>query len=556
MKTKYILLSAMTAIALCACENYLDAEYNGGTQSGSQINTTVEANPDRINSAVTGMYAKLGTPYAYFGTSSNRADDAAFPAICLSLDLNSGDMTNPQSDYDWFSVAHEFSDRTPNYANPRMRSGLLYNIIYATAEVIQAVPTDTENPDLKAKRGQAKAIRAFAYLNMVPYFQFKYVGNEDKPSVPIMADEKHPNMDPLNNPRAPMKEMYEFILSDLTDAIADLDGYTRDNKGIIDQQVVYGLRARAYLNMEKWAEAAADADSALHRGVNYTPYAMSELTKPGFYDASDHNWMWAALIPATLAGEKYATWPSQLGSFSGNAYTAGTGIYRQINKLLYDRIPATDVRRAWWLDENQQSPYLEGLTWKDEVENITYSGQDIAAAVIADVKEPMPKYSNVKFGQRSGVGSAYNDGDWCLMRAEELILLQAEATAKAGDLAKGKAILEDFVKTYRDPSFVSKAGDADAFSDEVWFQRRIELWGEGFAMGDKMRLGKNIVRFHPGQETNVPEEYQFNIAANDPWLLLRFTQTEINGNAAIEQNTGGNQPKKGEGATLTDGVTD
>jgi len=546
MKTKYLVLSALSAIVFCACDNYLTTEYNGGSQSSTQVATAVDAIPDRINSAVSGMYAKLGTPYGYFGTSQGRADDAAYPAICLSLDLNSGDMTNPESGYDWFSTAQEFSDRTPNYANPRLRSGLLYNIIYATQEVIASVPEDTENPDLKAKRGQAKAIRAFAYLNMVPYFQFKYVGNEDKPTVPLMADEKT-TIDPLNNPRAPMKDMYAYILSDLNDAIADLQGFQRDNKGLIDRQVAFGLRARAHLYMEKWAEAAADADSAV---LGYEPYAMSELTEPGFYEAGDHNWIWAVLIPQSTASNAYATWPSQIGSFSGHGYTAGTAIYRSINNLLFNKIPATDVRKAWWLDENMQSPYLENLTWGD------YKGQAIAAASIPDVKEPMYPYANVKFGQRSGIGSNYNDGDWCLMRAEEMILIKAEAYAKAGDLAKGKSILENFVKTYRDPSFVSTASSVMAFSDEVWLQRRIELWGEGFAMADKMRLNKNIVRFHPGEPTNVSEAYQFNIAANDPWLLMRFTQTELNGNSAVVQNTGGKQPVQGDGASLKDGVTD
>ena len=552
MKAKYLVLSVVSAIALCACENYLDAEYLGGSQSGKQVNQTVEAVPTRINSSVTGMYAKLGTPYAYFGSSQGRADDIAYPAICLSLDINSGDMTNIVSGYDWFSVAHEYSDRTPNYANPRMRGGLPYNIIYATAEVIQAVPDDTDNPELKAKRGQAKAIRAFAYLSMVPYFQFKYVGNETKPTVPIMADEKTA-IDPLHNPRARMDTMYAYIINDLTAAIADLEGYERDNKGLIDQQVAYGLRARAYLNMEKWAEAAADAAKAV---AGYTPYAITELTEPGFFDAGDHNWMWAALIPASTAGQSLATWPSQLGSFSGNAYVPFAGIYRCINNLLYDKIPATDVRKAWWLNANLESPYLENLTWTDEAKGIDYKGQAIAPAAIADVKEPMQAYTNVKFGQRSGVGSPYNDGDWCLMRAEEMILIQAEATAKAGDLAAGKTILENFVKTYRDPSYTCNAASEDDFSDEVWLQRRIELWGEGFAMGDKMRLNKNIIRFKQGKPTNVPEDYQFNIAAGDPWLLMRFTLTELNGNSSVEQNTGGVQPRQGDGANLTDGVTE
>jgi hypothetical protein len=169
----------------------------------------------------------------------------------------------------------------------------------------------------------------------------------------------------------------------------------------------------------------------------------------------------------------------------------------------------------------------------------------------------MDKYATVKFGQRSGVGSPYNDGDWCMMRAEEIILIQAEATAKSGNLPGGKQILENFVKTYRNPSYTSTAASVDAFSDEVWLQRRIELWGEGFAMADVMRLGKNVVRFHPGNTgSNVPETYRFNVSASDPWILLRFVQGETTNNIGVVNNEGGTQPKQGDGASLLDGVTD
>ena len=541
MKAKYIILSALSAIALTSCENFLDEHYLGGTQDKEQVAQTVDAIPERINASVSGMYAKLGEPYAYYGRSSNRADDMAYPAIALSLDLNSGDMVTIESDYDWFSVASEYSDRTPNYANPRMRQGLLYNVIYATVEVLASIPDDTENEELIAKRGQAKAIRAFAYLSLVPYYQFAYKGHEDQPTVPIMSDEN----DPLNNPRASVKDIYDYIIKDLTDAIADLEGFKRSNKGIIDQNVAYGIRARAYLYMEEWAKAAEDAEKAMN---GYTPYAMSELTEPGFYNASDHSWIWAILIPSETAGQAVATWPSQLGSFSGNGYTAGTGIYRMINTLLWNKIPTSDVRRAWWVDENLESPYLENLTWKDEAEGITYKGQEIGPAKIADVKEPFIPYSNVKFGQRSGIGSPYNDGDWCLMRSEEMILIRAEALAKAGDLAAGKALLQSFVQGNRDPQFTSKASTVEAFSDEVWLQRRIELWGEGFAQADRMRLNKNIFKYRKGDNnSNVPENYRFNIPAGDPWLLMRFPTTEINGNAAIVQNEGGTLPQPGDG---------
>lgn len=535
-----------------ACQD-MDLHYQGSSVDEEQMVEAVEAIPSRVNSSVSGMYSVLNTPYTFFGATQGRADDFGYPCVALGQDLNSGDMVNEVSGYDWFSPALEWSDRTPTYANPQIRLGLFYKVIYAANDALGSMPTgEIENADLRSKRGQALAIRAWSYLSLAPYFQFKYVGNEDKPSVPLVIGAGE---DARNNPRAPLSDLYAQIMKDLDQAIADLQGYKRENKGIIDERVAYGFRARANMYMEKWAEAAKDADSAL---VDYTPATAAEIKAgtPGFYNASDHNWMWALLMPQELIGDELASWPSQLGSFSGSAYVAYAGIYRSINKILYDLIPADDVRKGWWLDEAKTSPYLEGLSWYDQAEDITYTGQDIVGAAISNVKEPMCAYANVKFGQRSGVGSPYNDGDWCMMRAEEMIFIKAEATAMAGNLEAGKTVLENFVKTNRQPSYTCSAATAEELQNAVWFQRRIELWGEGFAMSDVMRLGKNVVRVVEGKTTNYPEEYQFNIASDDPWMLLRFVNKEVTNNAGIVNNEGGRQPKQDDGKGLKDGVTD
>lgn len=557
MKTnKILVLGTLAAFLFSGCQD-LDLHYLGSTLDEEQVVSAVEAIPERVNSSISGMYALLGRPYVYFGTSSGRADDFGYPSVALGQDMNSADMPAIESDYDWFSPAISWEDRDPTYANPQNRLGLFYKVIYAANDALNSMPDgEIQNDDLRAKRGQARAIRAWSYLSLAPYFQFKYVGNEDKPCVPIVTGAS--GEDTRNNPRATVKAVYELIMNDLNGAIDDLKGYERENKSIIDRNVAFGIRARAYLYMEKWAEAAADADSAM---VGYTPYTMTEIQNgtPGFNMASDHNWIWALIIPDEVAGKKLASWPSWIGSFSGNAYAPWGGFYRCLNVMLYEKIPSTDVRKGWWLDADCKSPYLEGKSWNGEDEDgnkYTFTGQDIPGGVIPDVKKPMMAYANVKFGQRRGIGEPYNEGDWCMMRAEEMIFIKAEGLAKAGDLAAGKAVLESFLQTNRDPAYTCAAADVNKFSDEVWFQRRIELWGEGFAMSDVMRLGKPVVRFVEGKESNYPDIYKFNIAADDPWMLLRFVQRETTNNVALVNNDGGKLPKQGDGAGLLDGVTD
>lgn len=540
-----ILTLGCTILSSCAD---LDTAPEDKVFTSEQKKEVVAAIPERLAADVNGMFSIIGKQFCVFGATSSRDDDAGYPTVCISQDLNGPDMVSDNSNYNWFSTSSEYSDRSDTYANPYERWAVFYIQIKLANDVLASIPSDTQDATLKIYKAQAKAVRAFDYLSLVPYYQYKYKGNEDKPSIPIVTD----NMtgDPINNPRAALKDVYALILSDLDEAIKGLEGYERTSKTEIDQKVAYGLRARANLYMENWTDAAADADKAMN---GFTPYTREEVSQPTFVDSNDHNWMWAIIIRPANITDAYPSWPSTLGSFSSDSYSAGVGCYKSINNLLFNKISSTDVRKGWWVDNNLHSDNLKNVTWG------TAKGDAVASLSIKDVKLPFIPYTNVKFGQFGYIGNNINAGDWCLMRAEEMILIKAEATAMAGNLSSGKQILENFVKTYRDPSYTSKAGDASSFQDEVWFQRRVELWGEGFSMSDVMRLGKNVVRFNSSLKTNFPDAFKFNIESNDGWLLLRLPQKETNNNRGIPvsaNNNGGSQPISGSGASLKDGVTD
>ncbi len=223
-------------------------------------------------------------------------------------------------------------------------------------------------------------------------------------------------------------------------------------------------------------------------------------------------------------------------------YSAEVAVWRDINVLLYSIIPSTDIRKNWWVDENKNSPIIP-------------AGYGTQAG--------FRSYTNVKFAAYdNGFGTdAINAGDWCIMRSEEMLFIEAEAKAMGGNLPAAKTLLENWVKTYRNPSYVSHAASATDFRDEVWFQRRVELWGEGHAFFDLQRLDKNMVRFNTRIPiTNHPENFQFNLANNNAVRLLVIPQREINANNGIsdEQNNPGQSlipiaPNAGAG--LLDGVT-
>ena len=541
MKTRrYIYIGILAAVVSCSHMDELTPQ--GGIVLAEQVQKVNSVIPSRADASFNGMYTRLGAPGSVFG--GTRPDDWGFLMIGFSHDIEAADVVLANSGYNWFSACGNLTSRNADYANPYVRYAAPYNEIAAANEVLKAYTYSSEDKEVRYKIAQARAVRAFAYLNLAPYFQFGYAaGASDLPCVPLVT-ETTTNF--TENPRATVAEIYTLIIEDLTFAIENLEGYVRSDKSRIDRQVAYGLRARAYLNMEEWSLAAADAAKA---AAGYVPASLEEVSKPFLYDIDEHNWIWGYDMRSDIAlANPYATSSSWLRSFSGDGYAAACQVYACINSLLYDKIPATDVRKGWWVDASLESPLLEDVTWNG------VSGPAVARLEIDNVKMAFLPYTNVKFGMYQ-VGGTTNDEDWPFMRVEEMILIQAEGLAKSGKTAEAKVLLENFVQTYRDPSY-SVTASGRSLEDEIWFQRRIELWGEGFSNSDTRRLNKPLVRFHKGVQSNVPEAFRFNMPADDGWWLMRFTSAEKNTNLAIVDNSGGTLPVQEQHGELRDGVTD
>ena len=538
MKNIRIFSILAASAMLFACTTMDDIVPQSGTMLTSQVQETNKNIPSRANASFLGMLTSIGQPIKI--ATGGRADDFGLLMLLFSSDVEGADICIADSGYNWFSVCCDYTSRNANYWNPYLRYSYIYNEVAAANEFIASISDDAAQETLYL-RAQAYAIRAYAYLLAAPSFQFSYASSKDKPCIPLVSAD---TPDFTHNPRASVEAVYTQIMNDLNYAVENLEGYKRPSKMNIDKQVALGLRARANLAMGKWEEAAADAEAAME---GYTPASIEEVSVPTFYNIAEHNWIWGYDMTTEVAKAYiYATMDSWLRSFSGDGYAPACQVTSRINTLLWDKIPETDVRKGWWVDENLESPLIEGLLWDN--------GQPVATAEVEDVKMEYLPYTNVKFGMDK-IASITNDNDFPLMRAEEMILIRAEALAKAGSEGQGKQILEDFVKTYRDPSYSADAGGR-SFSDEVWYQRRVELWGEGFFTADRNRLEKPLVRFHGGQDSNFPDNFRFNMPATDGYLLMRFPQSEMNTNFDIVDNTGGAEPVKDQNPSLRDGVTD
>lgn len=82
-------------------------------------------------------------------------------------------------------------------------------------------------------------------------------------------------------------------------------------------------------------------------------YAVDKGIKP-------INWIWGMDVNETndIVKSGILNFPSMMSSFTGNGYSPMYA-YRAINSKLFDQIPATDVRKGWWLDENMDSKIVD-----------------------------------------------------------------------------------------------------------------------------------------------------------------------------------------------------
>lgn len=534
MNNGYFVALLGSAMLLTTSCSDLDTNPSGSTMSDGQLNEVLAQDPSKLKSEVSGMYANMieyGAIAQWYGDV--RHYDFGYASTMMMMDASGQDEPSQVSGYNWYNKPLRFVDRTANSETTYFIWNQCYKNIKVANDVLKSVDLENLSDVAKSYVGQAYAMRAFEYFTLIQLYQFTYKGHEDAAGVPLVT-EKTTEAEANNNPRAVVKDVYKQIMDDLNIAIDYLTD-SRSAKSEINRQVAYGLRARVNLVMQNWSDAAADAKKAAE---GYTPLSKEAAAAPGFNDVSASNWIWGNIVDESndIVQTGILNFPAMMCSFTGNGYSP-TYACRMINSKLWKEIPSTDVRKGWWIDENLNSSIVDSkyvVHQKDEDEEgnvVKYLAvYNQTGDEVADITEP---YTNVKFGAyKNQYGNELNACDIPLMRVEEMILIQAEATAMGGNVEEGKRILGNFVRTYRDPSYTCNATTAEGVQDAVWFQRRVELWGEGFSFTDLLRLKKPLDRTGANYEVSV----RFKLPAESPIFLYLIPEDEENHNEALVGN--------------------
>ncbi len=541
-------LAALGMTSLTGCIKEIEPQSNYVTVDQAANATGAFQNfVDAITNTMAGKFV--------YNASSQSPYDYGYTSFFLMRDVMGQDITIEDTSSEWYTTWYTCGTGLgPLYAVCQYPWTYFYGWIKSCNDVLTMAGTEPSE-EHKSGAGIAYAMRAMFYMDLAQMFaQKSYAFDKNAETVPLVLETTAVS-DLATNPRATNEVMWAQILSDLDKAETYLADYTRSDVYTPDLSVVYGLKARAYLIMEDWPNAEKYAKMAQE---GYTALTESQYTSrtSGFNTPDGNNsWMFAVRFkdddPCILQNDGDSSWGAQMiieVSESGCGYAANYGTPKRIDYHLYQTIPATDFRKKCFVDFA-----IDDMSDADAVEALSaYS--DVPEGLLTTAgATPSQKVGGLELKFRPANGEHANQYaaftvSVPLMRVEEMMLIEAEAAGMQSE-ARGIQLLTNFAKS-RDPEYVYGTHKNDTyggshateFQNEVWWQRRVELWGEGFATYDIKRYDKGIIRSYAN--TNHIKGYRWNYGGynvnsgnvHPDWMDFCIVGTETDYNAACTNN--------------------
>ena len=376
------------------------------------------------------------------------------------------------------------------------------NIIIAHTEQLLAV--EAYRADGKRVLGQAYALRALSYTMLFEWFcQGNYPVNRLTPGVPIYTEPTTTYTRGVG--RGTVAEVFVRINADFARAIELFEGATsRLHTSHLDKYSTHLWWARVHQIQENWEQALYHAEAALRRPGLTRVATMAELGQLNNRNAPSVMWAFEVIADQTGPFGPFLSHMDPEGGYGRSARQA-------IDSWLWNQIPETDARkRAWW----------------------------------SDGSDGFPHYTQIKI-RYADIATMAGDGLW--LRAEEAILIAAEANIRkaAPNFAAARALLAE-LGARRDSEYAARLaartnaatwntdtrGEFVTLMDEVLFQRRVELWGEGMGrLFDLRRLNLGFTRDYEG--TNHPGSARISRSPGDYEFTILIPQREIDNNPAF-----------------------
>ena len=422
-----------------------------------------------------------------------------------------------------------------------------YNIILGANLLINRGTDGTlvESPQLNEILGQAYTYRAYAYLSLVQHYAKGYlIGNPaSDPGVPLLFSSESPF---TSEPRSTVQEIYDQIEADLAAAIDRFEeGTGRPSGGPettsqLNINVAYGLLARTALSKGDW-QTAADAAVMARQGF---PLMGEDDWKSGFNSNNLSEVIWGSNVIAAETTFFRSYFYLASNTFNGSQIRNNPKI---ADRRLVDAIPATDYRRDVFLPDapntNSSAANNQGgldpetglprdPNYANDLEGFNARRAEINATY--GITNSFNQHPYMHFKLKNANPGSIDPDDVIYMRSSEMYLIEAEAKAMLNDIPGAQEALRPLGEE-RDSAYdVTIYNTQESMMDHIKFQRRLELWGEGFGYTDKIRWDEGIDHAADGgsgaSAVLYQEAYQVERpSVNDDWIF-KIPQAELDAN--------------------------
>lgn len=346
------------------------------------------------------------------------------------------------------------------------------------------LPASAERDNLIAK---AYGARGYCYLQLIRFFAPSYNSNKNAPGVILRLDPANASSEHL--PRSSASEVYNQIVSDLKYAFENITGNATD---FITDKSAALLMARAYLDMSDYTNALKYAEAAASNVFDGSNLMSQEEWASGF---KDHNseWLW---------------WLNFTSSNSNGWGAIPTFYYHSEGYKGYPYGGKVDIKDMANADK--------AINMNDGFGSMRFTKAFVDMFEDGDCRKKFPFYFyeedgffTSKFSHRTIIG----DAEYPMARISEAYLIKAECEVHLGGDAAGPL---NALQTKRG------ATATEASLDNIYIERRKELYGEGHRIHDIRRLRQPLVR-----STSIEHWSKIDLPADSPRFMLPMPEVEM-----------------------------